>query len=36
MDCLEGLKQLEDNSVDLIVTDPSYNIGKDFENDISL
>ena len=26
MDCLEGLKQLEDNSVDLILTDPPYNI----------
>ena len=24
MDCLEGLKQLEDNSIDLIVTDPPY------------
>ncbi len=33
MDCLEGLKQIEDNSIDLIVTDPPYNIGKDFEND---
>lgn len=26
MDCLEGMKQIEDNSVDLIVTDPPYNI----------
>lgn len=25
MDCLEGMKQMEDNSVDLIVTDPPYN-----------
>jgi len=24
MDCLEGLKQIEDNSIDLIVTDPPY------------
>ena len=24
MDCLEGLKQLEDNSIDLVVTDPPY------------
>jgi len=24
LDCLEGLKQLEDNSIDLIVTDPPY------------
>jgi site-specific DNA-methyltransferase (adenine-specific) len=29
MDCLEGLKQLPDNSVDLVVTDPPYNIAKD-------
>lgn len=33
MDCLEGLKQIKDNSVDLIVTDPPYNLGKDFQND---
>lgn len=26
MDCLEGMKQLEDNSVDLIVTDPPYEL----------
>lgn len=25
MDCLEGMKQLDDNSVDLIVTDPPYD-----------
>ena len=25
-DCIEGMKQLEDNSVDLVVTDPMYNI----------
>ncbi len=33
MDCLEGLKKIPDNSVDLVVTDPPYNIGKDFENE---
>lgn len=33
MDCLEGMKQLPDNSVDLIVTDPPYNLNKNFEND---
>lgn len=27
MDCLEGLKQMKDNSVDLIVTSPPYNKG---------
>jgi len=26
MDCLDGMKQLEDNSIDLIVTDPPYGI----------
>src|SRR5690606_10226584 len=27
MDCLEGLKLLDDNSVDSIVTDPPYELG---------
>jgi len=27
MDCLEGLKKLPDNSIDLVVTDPPYNTG---------
>ena len=26
MDCLDGLKQLEDNSVDLVIADPPYGI----------
>ena len=26
MDCLEGLKLLSDNSVDLVVTSPPYNM----------
>lgn len=29
MDCLEGLKKIPDNSVDLVVTDPPYNISQD-------
>ena len=29
MDCLEGLKKIPDNSVDLVVTDPPYNISID-------
>lgn len=33
MDCLEGMKQIDDNSVDLVLTDPPYNIGKNFEGD---
>lgn len=28
MDCLEGLKLLDDNSIDLIITSPPYNLGK--------
>lgn len=27
IDCLEGLKQLSDNSIDLIITSPPYNLG---------
>jgi len=30
MDCLEGLKKIPDNSVDLIITSPPYNIGIDY------
>jgi len=29
MDCLEGMKQLKSDSVDLVVIDPPYNIGID-------
>ena len=28
MDCLEGMKKLPDNSVDLIITSPPYNLGR--------
>lgn len=30
IDCIKGLKLLKENSVDLIVTDPPYNIGVDY------
>ena len=30
MDCLEGMKQMQDNSIHLIITSPPYNIGKDY------
>lgn len=30
MDCIEGLRRLPDNSVELIVVDPPYNLEKDF------
>ena len=32
-DCIAGLKELVDNSADIIICDPPYNIGKDFGND---
>jgi len=28
-DCLQGLKKVQSNSVDAVITDPPYNIGKD-------
>ena len=30
MDCLEGMKQIENESIDLILTDPPYNMNKEF------
>lgn len=32
-DALEGMKLLPDESIDLIVADPPYNLGKDYGND---
>lgn len=32
MDCMYGLKRLEDNCADIIIIDPPYNIGKNFGN----
>jgi site-specific DNA-methyltransferase (adenine-specific)/adenine-specific DNA-methyltransferase len=29
-DCIEGMKKLKDNSVDLIIADPPYNLNKNF------
>lgn len=31
-DCIEKLKLIQSNSVDLIVADPPYNLGKDYGN----
>lgn len=31
-DCIEGMKDIDDDSVDIIICDPPYNIGKDFGN----
>ena len=33
MDCLDGMKQIDDKSIDLIVTDPPYNMNKEFAGD---
>lgn len=33
MDALEGIKLLPDNSIDLVIADPPYGLGKDFGND---
>jgi adenine-specific DNA-methyltransferase len=32
-DCLDVLRGMDDNSVDMVLTDPPYNIGKSFLND---
>ncbi len=31
-DCIIGMKKIPDNSADIIICDPPYNIGKDFGN----
>ena len=31
-DCVKKMKELNDNTVDIIIADPTYNIGKDFGN----
>jgi len=30
MDCLEGMKKIDDDSIDLTITSPPYNLGGDF------
>ena len=35
-DFLLGVKKIEDNSIDLIVTDPPYCLGKDYGNEVFL
>ncbi len=32
-DCITGMKKIQSDSVDIIICDPPYNIGKDFGND---
>jgi len=31
-DCIKGMKKIKDKSVDIIIADPPYNIGKEFGN----
>ena len=31
-DCVKQMKMMSENSVDIIICDPPYNIGKDFGN----
>ena len=33
IDALQGIKQIEDDSLDLIIADPPYGLGKDYGND---
>lgn len=35
-DSLEFLKQLESESIDLIVSSPPYNVGKEYEDRVSI
>ena len=30
MDCIDGMRSMDENSVDFIVTSPPYNVGKDY------
>ncbi|MFO7881326.1 MAG: site-specific DNA-methyltransferase [Kosmotogaceae bacterium] len=32
MDCADGFDKLKDNSVDIVFTDPPYNVKKDYDN----
>lgn len=32
MDCLDGMKQIPDNSIDLVLTDPPYGIGESMKD----
>ena len=35
-DCIKGMKLLDTTSIDVIIADPPYNIGKDFGNKLLL
>jgi adenine-specific DNA-methyltransferase len=36
IDCLDGFKQLDDESIQLIITSPPYNIGKPYEKKLDI
>ena len=36
INCLEGLKQIDDNSINFIITSPPYNIGKEYDDNLNL
>lgn len=35
MDCVEGMKQIKDESIDMIFADPPFNVGKKYGDDIT-
>ncbi len=35
MDCIDGLKELEDETIDLVLTDPPYGIGENNDKNLS-
>lgn len=36
MDCVEGMGRMKNNSVDLVIADPPYGLGKEYGNDSDL
>lgn len=35
-DCLVGIRELPNESVDLVITSPPYNLGKDYEHRVDI
>jgi adenine-specific DNA-methyltransferase len=36
IDCLVGIRELPNESVDLVITSPPYNLGKDYEHRVDI
>jgi len=36
LDCIEAMRRIEDNTVNLTVTSPPYNIGKEYESSLAM